>query len=81
MVKLETKTKLSPGEVIKRAIAFFGTGGYGLEVKEQNDTCVSFQGGGGTVDVVTCIEGKRTSVELTSQEWDRQVREFIDKLR
>ena len=33
MMKIVTKTKLSPKEVIKRAVDFFGPGGYGLEIE------------------------------------------------
>lgn len=81
MLKLATKTKLSPEEAVKRAVTFCGPGGYGLKVKEQETDCVAFEGGGGVVDVATCIEGKETSVEVVSREWDYQVREFLGKLR
>ena len=80
MLKIATTTKLSPEEAIKRAVEFFGPGGYGLEVKEQQPNCASFEGGGGGVDVTACVEEKRTSVELVSREWDYQVKEFIRKI-
>jgi hypothetical protein len=80
MLNISTKTKLSPEETIKRAVAFFGPGGYGLEIKEQCDDSAYFQGGGGSVSVTACIEGKKTSVALVSQEWDYQVKEFIGKI-
>ncbi|MBI4302969.1 MAG: hypothetical protein HY665_01325 [Chloroflexi bacterium] len=79
MLKIEAKTKLSPEEAIKRAVAFFGPGGRGLEVDQQGPLCVYFQGGGGEVRVTACTEGKRTSVELESKEWDTEVNEFISK--
>ena len=81
MLKIATKTKLSPEEAIKRAVEFFGPGGYGLKVKEQNPDCASFEGGGGGVEVTACAEEKGTSVELESREWDFQVKEFIKKIR
>jgi len=34
MLRMAAKTKLSPEEIVKRAVAFFGPGGYGLEVEE-----------------------------------------------
>ncbi len=80
MLKIVTKTKLSPEEAIKRAVEFFGPGGYGLEVKNQTPDCVSFEGGGGGVEVTACTEEKRTSVELFSREWDYQIKEFIAKI-
>jgi hypothetical protein len=78
MLKLAAKTKLSPEDAVKRAVGFFGSGSYGLEVKEQTDTCAYFVGGG--VDVTACAEEKGTSVEVESREWDFQTREFIGKL-
>ena len=80
MLTIVTKTKLSPEEAIKRAVEFFGPGGYGLEVKTQTSDCASFEGGGGGVEVTVCAEEKRTSVELFSREWDYQVKEFIGKI-
>ncbi len=80
MLKIATKTKLSPEGAIKRAVEFFGPGGYGLEVKEQKPDCASFEGGGGGVEITACIEEKETSVELESREWDFQVKEFISKI-
>ncbi len=80
MLKIATKTRLSPEEAIKKAVQFFGPGGYGLEIKEQNPTCVYFEGGGGGINVSACTEGKRTSVEFESREWDSSVKEFIRKI-
>jgi len=80
MLKIETTTKLSPEEAIKRAVEFFGPSSYGLEVKRQESNCAYFEGGGGGVDVTACAEEKGTSVELESREWDFQVREFIDRI-
>ena len=81
MLKLGTKTKLTPEETIKRAIAFFGTGGYGLKVIEETPTSVNFEGGGGGVAIVACAEEKGSSVDLISREWDYQVKEFVGKIR
>lgn len=81
MLRLSTTTKLSPEETIKRAVAFFGPGGHGLEVTEQAADGVSFEGGGGGVSMTTSTEGKETSVELLSQEWDYQAKEFIRAIR
>ena len=80
MLKIATKTKLSPEEAIKRAVEFFGPRGQGMEVKEQTPTYASFVGGGGGVDVTACAEKKGASVELESREWDYQVKEFIGKI-
>ena len=81
MLTIATKTKKTPEAVIKQAVDFFGPKGYKLKVKEQSADGVAFEGGGGGVGVNISIEGKQTSVELTSREWDYQVKEFIGKLR
>lgn len=81
MLKIAGKTKLSPEEAIKKAVEFFGPGGYGLKVNQQNPTCVYFEGGGGGIQITACIEGKRTSVDLESREWDYQVKEFLRKIQ
>ena len=80
MLKIATKTKMSPEDAIKKAVEFFGTGGYGLKVTEQSGTGACFEGGGGVVEVTACAEEKETSVELVSREWDYQVKEFIRKI-
>ncbi|MFC1940824.1 hypothetical protein ACFLWL_00195 [Chloroflexota bacterium] len=79
MLKIEVKTKLSPEEIIKKAVEFFSTG-CGLKVKHQAFAYVSFEGGGGGVEVTVYTKEKGTSVELVSQEWDLQVKEFIRKI-
>ena len=80
MLKIATKTRLSSEEAIKGAVDFFGPEGHGLEVKNQTADCAYFEGGGGGVNVTACTEGKETSVELESREWDYQVKEFILKI-
>jgi hypothetical protein len=82
MLKLSTETKLAAAEVIKRAVAFFGASGLGLETTEQTDGSVSFQGGGGGV-IVEIGAGKKgkMAVDLTSREWDFQTKQFLEKIR
>ena len=80
MLKIATKTKLSPEDAIKRAVEFFGPNGYRLEVKVQLPDYASFEGGGGGIQVVAHVEGKETSVDIESREWDYQVKEFIGKI-
>ena len=77
MIRMAAKTKLSPKEIVNRAVAFFGPGGYGLGVKEQAAGYICFEGGGGAVEVITSAEKKGASVELVSREWDYQVKEFL----
>lgn len=80
MIRIETKTKLSPEEAIKRAVEFFGPMGHGLEVKDQGPECAYLEGGGGSITVIACAEKGVTRVELLSREWDYQAKEFISRI-
>ncbi len=81
MLKLKTRTKSKPEEVVKKAVEFFGPDGYGLKVTEKTDTCASFEGGGGGVSVTTCTDDKGTSVDLEAREWETPVKEFARKIK
>ena len=80
MIRIAAKTKLSPEEVIKQAVDFFGPSGHKLEVTSQTSTAACFERYGTGVGVAARAEEKGTSVELVSQEWDYQVYQFIDKI-
>ena len=80
MLNLEVKTKLKQEEVVSRVKKFFGKGGLGLDLSEENPQCLSFQGGGGYVTVTICSEGDKTRIDLVTQEWDVQVKEFASRL-
>lgn len=76
-------TKLAPEKVIEAALKHFGEGGVGLDVTSQGTDCVTFQGGGGHVEVIACRkEGeKRSEVNILTREWDYQVQEFMGKIK
>ncbi len=76
MINLESKTKLSKKELGERLKKFFGKGGLGLEVCEDTPQCLSFEGGGGYVTATIHAEEGKTRVNLVSQEWEHQVKEF-----
>lgn len=79
-MRYETQTKLAPGEVISRARDFFVTN-YGLSERRTSATAVNFEGAGGGVLVVAMAgPDSKTTVELTSREWDFQTVEFRKKL-
>jgi hypothetical protein len=77
MIRIEAKTKLNPDKAISKAVAFFGPGGLGLKITDQSADHVHFEGGGGSVELNVCTEEKKTKVELVSQEWEYQVKEFV----
>jgi hypothetical protein len=82
MARYGVETKLSPEETIKKAMAYFGEGGLGLEMTEQNPCCVYFVGGGGHVSVMvgTVEKKKKTTVTLETREWDYQVKRFMREI-
>ena len=80
MLTLSKESKLKPQEVINKAVEFFGPGGFGLELKANDNCNAYFEGGGGSVRVVAATAKKGSSVDIESVEWDYQTQEFIDKL-
>ena len=80
MLNLEVKTKLSQEEVTERIKRFFGKEGQGLNLSEESDCCLSFEGGGGYVTAHVMAEGGTTKIDLITQEWDYQIKEFASRL-
>jgi hypothetical protein len=81
MARYGVETKLDLEETIKSAMAYFGEGGLGLEMTEQTPCCVTFEGGGGHVTVTASTgEGKKTTAELETREWDYHVKRFMREI-
>jgi hypothetical protein len=81
MLSLECRTSLAPEIVLQELKRSFGKGGLGLEVKEETPECITFEGGGGYVTATLCGEKGKTRVDLVTQEWDYQVKQFASKLK
>ena len=77
MLRITKQTRLKPPDVIVRASKYFGKGGEGLEEKERNPCCVSFEGAGGYVAVSVVEEDKHTTVDIESREFEYQVKRFL----
>ena len=56
--------------------------GEGLELEEENKTCLDFKGGGGYVSVKFCSRDRenRVDVEFETSEWDKQVKKFMRRI-
>lgn len=78
MANYGRKSNLSPERVLEAADKYFG--GLGLKRQDAAAGCARFEGGGGFVAISTCAQDRGTEVTLETQEWDRQVREFLGKL-
>ncbi len=81
MINLDVKTKLKQEEIFDRLKKFFGKGGLGLEITEETPQCLTFEGGGGYVTATLCSEEDKTRINLVTQEWDFQVKQFASGLR
>jgi hypothetical protein len=81
MLNVSKESKLKPQEAIKRAMAYFGPGGLGLEVKEEDKCYAYLEGGGGSVRVNAATGKKGSTVDVESVEWDYQVKEFLNSLK
>jgi hypothetical protein len=79
MARYGVQTRLSPEEIIQKAMAFFGKDGVGLEITDQSPCCVTFQGGGDQVSL-TVSQGEKTEVELVTREWDYDVKQFMRQI-
>jgi hypothetical protein len=77
MASYRVETKLSPEEVIRQAVAYFGDEVVKLEVIEQADCCAHFEGGGGFVHVALVTGENATTVDLETREWDAYVKQFM----
>lgn len=80
MINIEGKSRLKPEELMVRLKKYFGKGGQGLEVTEENPSCITFSGGGGYVTATVCAEEGKTKVNLVTQEWEYQAKEFLSQL-
>jgi hypothetical protein len=80
MINLEMRTELAQEDVIARLKRFFGRGGLGLDLTEEMPQCLTFEGGGGYVTAAICPEEKKIRINLITQEWDFQVKQFAESL-
>jgi hypothetical protein len=78
MIRIVRQTRLKPADIIKRASDFFGKGGEGLEEKERNPCCISFEGVGGYVAVSAVDEDKHRLVDVETREFEYQVKRFLE---
>lgn len=80
MLNISKETKLSPEKIKQKTRDFFGDKGLKLELSEEVHDCLSFTGGGGYVTVRISPVKSKNMVEITTMEWEFQVKEFISKL-
>jgi hypothetical protein len=80
MLRIAKQTGLKPAEIIDKGSRFFGKQGVGLEEKERNPCCISFESGGGYVAVSIVDENGRRTVDIETREFEYQVKKFLKSL-
>ena len=80
MIRITKQTRLKPPDIIVSAAEYFGKGGEGLEEKERNLCCISFEGAGGYVAVSVVEEDKHRTVDIESREFEYQVKRFLETI-
>ena len=80
MIRITKQTRLKPPDIIVSASEYFGKGGEGLEEKERNLCCISFEGAGGYVAVSVVEEDKHRTVDIESREFEYQVKRFLETI-
>jgi len=81
MLSMTKESVLKPEEVIKRAVSFFGAKGLGLALKEEDQTSVYLEGGGGGVRVYAAGSKKGSTVDIETREWESQVKNFLATIK
>jgi len=81
MLSMTKNTKLKPDDVLKKAATFFGGGGFGLKVMEEDKNHIYLEGGGGGVNVIVSAGVKGTKVDVETREWETQVKDFMGVLK
>jgi hypothetical protein len=82
MIRLAARTRRTPEEVIRTAVAFFGPGGLGLRIANQAPDRAGFEGGGGFVTVGAQARDPRgeTEVVVDAREWEADARRFLGRV-
>jgi hypothetical protein len=77
MYRVTTETKLGPEQVIQQAVKFFGPDGLGLRINDQDSTGARFEAKLAFVAVDASPEGKGSSVDFITEEFEHDVKKFI----
>jgi hypothetical protein len=80
MLHISKTSKLNPGEILTKASSYFGKGGEGLDETERGSCCISFAGAGGFVTVTVCEKADEREVDVETQEFEYQARQFLGLL-
>lgn len=74
------ESTLSAKEIVEKAVTYFGPGGLGLDIAEQDECCLLLKGGGGHVYIEAEKKESGSTVEIETREWDHHVKAFLTKV-
>ncbi len=77
-MRYSVETKLTPEKVVEEARSYF-INSFGLRISSDEENKLCLEGGGGYVTILVC-PGAKTSVEIETREWDRAVKEFMERI-
>ena len=80
MLNISKETTHSNEEIKQKTKAIFGDKGLKLELTDEGPDCLTFTGGGGYVTATICPEESKNRVDVVTQEWEYQVKEFLADL-
>jgi hypothetical protein len=80
MLRIGKVTGQRPEEVLEKAAAFFGPQGIGLDIMPRSPQALEFNGGGGFVIVKVAPKDEGTEIDVTTREWDYDVRRFLREM-
>ena len=80
MLNMSKETSLSSEEIKQKTRDYFGEKGLKLELTEDKEDCLTFTGGGGYVNATVCPQEGKNRLDIVTQEWEYDVKEFLAKL-
>lgn len=81
MLRMGKVTEHRPKEVLDKAAAFFGPQGVGLDIMPRSDQALEFNDSvGGFVLVQVAPQDEGTEIDITTREWDYDVRRFLREI-
>lgn len=76
--------KSSSRDILQQAVKFFGSGGLGMQLKEESKVegghCVCFKSDTGHIFLKASDKGKESEIEVENCNCDEQVKQFLEKV-
>ncbi|MEZ4864957.1 MAG: hypothetical protein R3C14_26825 [Caldilineaceae bacterium] len=80
MLHISKESKQRPEEILKAAVAHFGPDGVGLTIDQRNVGAIHFSGAGGYVLVQVAPLDDGAEVDVQTQEFEYDAKEFLQKV-